>query len=202
MTRPFFSRDRVTDFVHFEKYADKLMRIIDGHSAHSEPLDIQDLFSRFTMDVAGEFVRFPLLIDEPTVKETNQLFDTQFNTLDLQLPKAFESVLGPKGSAAPPSSSTTGAPANETELLLVAFEKAEDILKERGRRRMLWPLFEMWKDASDEPVKVINEFLRGVLARVLERRRMSLGDGVETKSDEEDSEEPSFIEYLAKSTQG
>ncbi|KAG1731966.1 cytochrome P450 monooxygenase pc-3 [Suillus paluster] len=56
MTRPFFSKDRVSDFDIFEKHADDAIRQIKIRLREGYPVDFQDMISRFTMDSATEFL--------------------------------------------------------------------------------------------------------------------------------------------------
>jgi len=53
MARPFFSKERVTDLEIIGKQADLAIDIL---CKASEPLDIQDLVARFTMDAAFGFM--------------------------------------------------------------------------------------------------------------------------------------------------
>ena len=58
MTRPFFTRERISDFELFGRHADMAISKLKGRS--NEPgnlaVDFQDLVSRFTLDSATEFV--------------------------------------------------------------------------------------------------------------------------------------------------
>ena len=54
MTRPFFSRDRISDFEIFAKHADQALNRIERYAG--SPFDFQDLVSRFTLDSATEFL--------------------------------------------------------------------------------------------------------------------------------------------------
>lgn len=51
------ARERVTDFEHFDKHSSKVINIFQQRADAGESLDIQDVFGRFTLDAAGEFVR-------------------------------------------------------------------------------------------------------------------------------------------------
>lgn len=81
MTRPFFSRDRISDYVTIGKHTDVALRVLSKLSSRSKAVDVQDLFARFTIDAAAEF-----------------LFGTQLNSLHAPLPEPGRSKLGPKGS--------------------------------------------------------------------------------------------------------
>ncbi|CAE6378065.1 unnamed protein product [Rhizoctonia solani] len=53
MTRPYFSRERITHFELFARHSDAAIAKL---LAHPEAVDFQDLVSRFTMDSASEFL--------------------------------------------------------------------------------------------------------------------------------------------------
>jgi hypothetical protein len=56
MTRPFFSRDRVSDFEIFTCHADEAIQRLQQLGHDGKPFDFQDLVSRFTLDSATEFL--------------------------------------------------------------------------------------------------------------------------------------------------
>ena len=58
MTRPFFARERVSDFDHFERYTFKTIGVIKTLEKAGEAFDAQDLFARLTVDSAATYVRF------------------------------------------------------------------------------------------------------------------------------------------------
>jgi cytochrome P450 len=55
LTRPFFARERLIDFEIFEKFSQKTLDVLSNHP-EGVPIDIQDLFARFTMDTGVTFV--------------------------------------------------------------------------------------------------------------------------------------------------
>jgi hypothetical protein len=56
MTRPFFTRDRISDFETFGLHTDEAMHIIRSHSQGRSPIDYQDIVFRFTLDAATEYL--------------------------------------------------------------------------------------------------------------------------------------------------
>jgi len=54
MTRPFFARDRITDFEIFARHADEAIAVICARQGN--PIDFQDVLQRFTLDSATEFL--------------------------------------------------------------------------------------------------------------------------------------------------
>ncbi|KAG8845588.1 hypothetical protein FRB96_002341 [Tulasnella sp. 330] len=56
MTRPFFNRDRITDFDIFDHHSDVLLQKIYEKSQTGMAFDFQEAISQFTMDSATEFL--------------------------------------------------------------------------------------------------------------------------------------------------
>ncbi|KDN35004.1 hypothetical protein RSAG8_11947, partial [Rhizoctonia solani AG-8 WAC10335] len=56
MTRPFFVRERISEFDLFDNYTRKLLARIGECADEGLPVDVQDLFGRLTIDAAGEFL--------------------------------------------------------------------------------------------------------------------------------------------------
>ena len=55
IARPFFATDRVSDLDLFERNAQKVINIL-LNADHEDSLDLEDLFARFTVDAASEFL--------------------------------------------------------------------------------------------------------------------------------------------------
>lgn len=55
IARPFFATDRVSDLDLFEKNAQKVINVM-LNADPNESLDLEDLFARFTVDTASEFL--------------------------------------------------------------------------------------------------------------------------------------------------
>lgn len=56
MTRPFFSRERTTDFEIFRRHSDHAVELIKQRCLTGEVIDLQDIAGRLTMDSATEFL--------------------------------------------------------------------------------------------------------------------------------------------------
>ncbi|KAG9317013.1 cytochrome P450 [Chiua virens] len=87
MTRPFFAKDRISDFDIFEKHAEDAIHQMKLRMRQGYPVDIQDVASRFTLDSATEFlfgkdvrslsagINYPpssSLSKDPTIKTANR----------------------------------------------------------------------------------------------------------------------------------
>ena len=65
MARPFFAKERVSDFDTFDRYTSETLNALERHLTEHKPtngelsdvaVDIQELMGRFTMDAASAFV--------------------------------------------------------------------------------------------------------------------------------------------------
>ncbi|KAF9016963.1 cytochrome P450, partial [Hymenopellis radicata] len=56
MTRPFFSKDRISDFDNFERHTTSSIALIKARLQEGHPVDFQDVVSRFTLDSATEYL--------------------------------------------------------------------------------------------------------------------------------------------------
>jgi hypothetical protein len=101
---------------------------------------VQDLYSRFTLDAASEF-----------------LFGTNLNTLQASLPVAGETVMGPIGSTTHDSWGS----------FATAFEMAQQITSRRARLGYFWPVFELFGDKSIPHARAIQQWLDPILNQML-----------------------------------
>jgi cytochrome P450 len=139
VARPFFARERISDFDLFDVYARRTLNLISSLTASGQPCEVQDLFSRFTLDAASEF-----------------LFGTDLKTLSASLPVPGKTAMGPKGSA---TDDSWGAFAK-------SFEMAQQIITDRGRIGYLWPLFELFKDKNEANAAVIQAYVEVFISRI------------------------------------
>ncbi|KAG8874188.1 hypothetical protein FRB98_008587, partial [Tulasnella sp. 332] len=158
LARPYFARERISDYESFVKYTEKLIAILKRAASSGEAIDMQDMFARFTMDTAGEF-----------------LFGTSdLNTLDLPIPKASEAVLGPKGIA------TDGLYGGFVQ----AFEQGQINVRLRASRPgPLWTAQEFFYDKQTETAKAIDDFLGPLAKKSLERKRQVLAGRGKTEEE-------------------
>jgi cytochrome P450 len=141
IARPFFARDRISDFEGFERHTARTMSLLSSLSSSGQPCEVQDLYARFTLDSASEF-----------------LFGTNLDTLSASLPVAGEAAMGPKGSA---THDTWGSFAQ-------SFEAAQQIIATRGRLGYFWPLFEFFGDKTAPHIKTIHRWLDPIVEKVLD----------------------------------
>ncbi|KAJ7906573.1 cytochrome P450 monooxygenase CYP63 [Mycena leptocephala] len=153
VARPFFARDRISDFDIFETYTRRALNLISSLSVLGQPCEAQDMFSRLTLDAASEF-----------------LFGTDLETLGGSLPIPGKTEMGPKGSA---THDSWGAFAK-------AFEMAQQIITDRGRIGYLWPLFELFKDKNEDNASVIQAWLDPLVRRAVDDKRRAQKAGIDS----------------------
>ncbi|KAI9570041.1 cytochrome P450 monooxygenase CYP63 [Boletus coccyginus] len=169
LARPFFARDRVSDFELFEKHSSRAVSILSGMAAANQPCDVQDLYARFSIDAASEF-----------------LFGINLDTLSGQLPTAGSATLGQRGSSTDDAWGT----------FVKAFEAVQQIITVRGRTGVIWPVFELFDDKTAPYVDTIKQWIDPLVCQTLEERAASKQGGIKG-----DSEEKTFLQHLADSTQ-
>ncbi|KAF7334449.1 Cytochrome P450 monooxygenase CYP63 [Mycena venus] len=151
VARPFFARDRISDFDLFDSYTRRTLNLVSSLTASGQPCEVQDLFSRFTLDAASEF-----------------LFGTDLQTLSGSLPIPGKTEMGPKGSATHDSWGDFAK----------SFEMAQQIITDRGRIGYLWPVFELFKDKNEGNMAVIRAWLDPLVRRALDDKRMAEKAGI------------------------
>jgi cytochrome P450 len=177
IARPFFTKERISDFHIFEHTSVKTLNLIASRSAAYAPIDVQDLLQRLTLDAAALF-----------------LWGHPLNTLDQPLTQPGRVILGPKGSAP-----IDGG--GEWDVFTNAFETVAVLITRRGVQGDTWPLLELFKDKTEEPIQVIMDWLEPHVRRALERkakRKEVNGDAVVSARDDETV----FLDYLADRTDG
>ncbi|KAF9475888.1 cytochrome P450 monooxygenase pc-3 [Pholiota conissans] len=146
MTRPFFTKDRISHFDMFDSHAENALsqakiRIQDGY-----PIDFQDLVSRFTLDSATQF-----------------LFGHDVESLSAGLPY-------PESSPLANSLAFRNHPSN---VFVDAFLKGQDLTALRGRMGPTWPLAEFWGDKVKPLRKTMDKFTEPVLVEALRKRNLN-----------------------------
>lgn len=147
-----------------------MIRIAKHHADQGTPLDVQDLFARFTLDTAGEF-----------------LFGTSdLNTLDSPLPQAGSAKLGPKGSQTDDEFGTFATAFEEGGMEVVHRALATDIN---------WTIKQFFGDKLVGPQSIMDAYLMPLARKALDEKKAR-------DNGKEASQEKSFLEHLAGSTDG
>ncbi|KIM42692.1 hypothetical protein M413DRAFT_121806 [Hebeloma cylindrosporum] len=158
MTRPFFTRERISDFDIYDRNCDISLtqakhRLAEGHS-----IDFQDLVSRFTLDSATEF-----------------LFGKSVASLSAGIPYS------PSSGKENASSFTEHA----SNIFVTAFQEGQILAMNRMGFGTEWPLAEFWKDNIAPLRKVMDGFTGPVLAAALEKQEQDLKQEKDTVNDED-----------------
>ncbi|GLB42805.1 putative cytochrome p450 [Lyophyllum shimeji] len=151
MARPFFARERIADFEIFERNTARTLALLSASEAAHQPSEAQDIFARFTIDAASEF-----------------LFGKNLDTLSSALPIPQKGPMGPKGSAT----------LDEWGSFTCAFEMAQQNITARGRMGELWPLFELFSDKNKPHVQVVQKWLDPLVQRALQDKAISQKAGI------------------------
>ncbi|KAF7313120.1 Cytochrome P450 [Mycena kentingensis (nom. inval.)] len=122
MTRPFFSKDRVSHFDTIDEHSASVVSTLRSRSRAGFAVDFQDLIGRFTMDSA-----------------TETLFGTCVGSLKGSIPYAH--------NAAVPYTHTH-AESSPENVFIEAFNGAMEGIAIRDGRSVLWPLWEIFQDGT------------------------------------------------------
>ncbi|KAF8892245.1 cytochrome P450 monooxygenase pc-3 [Infundibulicybe gibba] len=173
MTRPFFSRDRISHFDIFESHAADAISQLKARLQEGHPVDVQDLASRFTMDSATEF-----------------LFAQDVESLSAGLPYPHYSPLfEPLGSSRHPAN-----------MFAHAFNEAQNITAMRSRWGANWPLAEFWADKAKVHMKLVHKFLDPMIAKAVAKKRASEGQTNNWSGDREVKDGESLLDHLINYT--
>ncbi|KAJ7062829.1 cytochrome P450 [Mycena amicta] len=185
MTRPYFSRERVTDFDIFDKHAKDVLDRVTARLNEGYPVDIQDVVARFAVDSATEFL-FGVSVD---------------------------SILA--GLAYPQSAHLTSPeflshPSNE---FVTSFIEGQRLNIDRMRFGSRWQLSEFWKDlihphrqardlfysplSRSSLMQVMDSFIEPIVQRALNERAQRDATGANT----EEKEATTLLTHLTKDTQ-
>ena len=150
--RPFFARERISDFQTFERHTTRTLDLLSRISARGIPCDAQDLYARFTLDSASEF-----------------LFGNNLDTLSLSLPEPGKARMGPKGSAT----------YDEFGSFTQAFEEAQCVITQRARLGYFWPVAELRTNKIRKASETTKKWLDPIVKRVLEEKAKAKRAGIE-----------------------
>lgn len=142
ITRPFFSRDRISDFEIFDRHADLVISKLKERFRRGIAVNIQDLLSRYTMDTATEF-----------------LFGQDVNSLSGELP--YPSTYN----------DYVPLQVHPSDKFTSAFNRAQEYTFPRGFFAKAWRLFEFWEDKVATQMGITNEFIDPLVHGALQKKR-------------------------------
>ncbi|KAI5983159.1 cytochrome P450 monooxygenase CYP63 [Pisolithus marmoratus] len=157
LARPFFARDRVSDFELFERHTTRTLTILSEKATFNEPIDVQDLYARFTIDAASEL-----------------LFGQNLDTLSGCLPRPSSSLPFERGSVTDDAWGTFAR----------AFETLQRINTLRARTGLIWPLFELFDDKTIPYVDTVRHWIDPLVKQTLEDKAAAKCAGVERNVEE------------------
>lgn len=143
MSRPYFSRDRISHFDNFARHSDTaISKILSRFSEPARPgvlsaIDFQDVVARFTLDSGTEF-----------------LFGRNVESLAAPLPYPHEK------------------PTDESASFAAAFGRVQGHILFRMGLSKLWSWFELFWDRTGEDMKVINSYVTPILRKKFEEKRV------------------------------
>ncbi|EJF56346.1 cytochrome P450 monooxygenase pc-3 [Dichomitus squalens LYAD-421 SS1] len=174
MTRPFFSKDRITHFDIFDRHAEHALNKVASRLKEGVPVDWQDIVSRFTMDSATEF-----------------LFGKDVRSLDAPIPYP-STYRGPNATRADKSS------VHPADRFVQAFQNGLEATAIRGRFLQSWPLFEFWGDKVEEHLAAVHEFIDPIVGEAL--RKKAERQRVEEDIEKDVRDDETLLEHLVKFT--
>ncbi|KAA1472049.1 cytochrome P450 [Dentipellis sp. KUC8613] len=172
MTRPFFTRERLSDFDMFDRHAQEAIRLLGERLGEGQPVDFQDLASRFTLDTATDF-----------------LFGSDVRSLSAELPHSSSSL-------SPCSKSNEEHPANT---FARAFLQTQSRLALRSRYGPAWPLYELFDGSVAKNMRIVKGYVDPIVAKALERAETN--QHILDKTDGQDmNEAETLLDHLVAQT--
>lgn len=177
MTRPFFSRDRISHFDLFDRHADAVIAKIKERARAGIAMDFQDLMGRFTLDSATEF-----------------LFGACVHSLQGDTPFPYNHL------SQAFNKKTRVHPADE---FARAFHEAQTIVARREQMGGLWPLFELRGDKMKGPMKIVDAFINPIIEEAIRKKDAKHSTDVEKEANPADVDEgETLLDHLVKFTSG
>ena len=176
MTRPFFTKDRISDFDVFEKHAEDAIHQTKIRLREGYPVDFQDVASRFTLDSATEF-----------------LFGKDVRSLSA-------GIVYPPSSPLSKDSTFLNHPANR---FIHAFTQSQITTADRTNYSSSWRFVEFWQDQVQKHMKVCYEFIDPIIADTLAKKHEQKRLGLDEKNDSAEVKEgETLLEHLVNYTEG
>ncbi|KAG5353626.1 hypothetical protein C0989_004307 [Termitomyces sp. Mn162] len=177
ITRPFFTKERISHFEVFDRHSEDALDQAMIRQDEGYPIDFQDLVSRFTLDSASEF-----------------LFGHCVRSLSAGLPYPSPSSLYPASR----QSSETQHPSNR---FVDSFLQGQLLSALRTRYGPSWALLEFWKDRVLPHRAVIDEFAQPILEEAIRNNRTRKEQNATEKNGEE-LLGGTLLDHLVSQTEG
>ncbi|KAI9001368.1 cytochrome P450 monooxygenase pc-3 [Trametes punicea] len=174
MTRPYFSRDRISHFELFDRHADLAIKKLKERFRGGHAVDFQDAISRFTLDSATEF-----------------MFGKCVHSLDSPLPYAHND----------PAALQVVKKHSVAERFATAFANAQHVTSLRVRVGWSWHFNELLRDKAAEHMRVVDAFLQPILEEAIAKNRAAKAQDQESSEANEEAEEnETLLDHLVKIT--
>ncbi|KAJ7820773.1 cytochrome P450 [Mycena olivaceomarginata] len=147
MSRPFFTKQRISDGRSYALPSDRAMATLMDRLQRGRAVDFQDIASHYTLDWAFDF-----------------LFGTNIESLTSALPCSLASRM------------LSQSKSNLTEAFMEHFSAALIQTSTRTRYGSAWPLFELGGDKVERHMSVVYEYLEPIIQASLERSRHRTSD--------------------------
>ncbi|KAF8202796.1 cytochrome P450 [Mycena galopus ATCC 62051] len=156
ISRPFFNKERISDFDLFDRHTNDALSQMDTRLAEGYAVDFQDCVSRFTLDSATEF-----------------LFGKSVDSISAGLPY-------PESAPFANSAYFLNHPSN---VYVKAFVQGQILMVARAPFNTKWPLQEFWKDRIKPHRDVADAYIEPILDAALEKNKARKQEDI--KLDEE-----------------
>ncbi|KAH9950984.1 cytochrome P450 [Amylocystis lapponica] len=173
MTRPFFSKDRISHFDLFDRHAEDAITKMAERFRTGQAVDFQDLISRFTLDSATSF-----------------MFGSCVHSLRAPLPYAHNAV---------PAAAFTPQELSAAEKFAQAFGGAQFVISMRLRLGPIWPLWEMFENKTEARMRTVDAFIDPIIADALAKKDARVYEG-EEKAVEEQHDDETLLDHLVRYT--
>ena len=156
MSRQFFTKDKISHFDNFDRHADLVISKLRDRLREGVAVDVQDLFCRFTIDSASEF-----------------LFGSDVQSLSADLP--YPSTVKP----------ATSRGAHPSDSFANAFQKAQVASAARSRFGYFWPLVEFWENKVEKEIQAVFDYIDPIVKCALETKKVKELSKVEGEDEDE-----------------
>ncbi|EIM82729.1 cytochrome P450 monooxygenase pc-3 [Stereum hirsutum FP-91666 SS1] len=160
MTRPFFTKDRISHFDIFNRHAEDAISQMKTRLKEGYAVDLQDLVSRFTLDSATDF-----------------LFGTDVCSLASGLPYPADKQ---------PITGLSLTSSNAGSDFAATFTDAQTTTLTRLRFGPVWPLFEFWRDKPAHRMKSLDHVIDPIVRYAIEKQKSTAGQK-DSKPEEEET---------------
>ncbi|KAJ7826815.1 cytochrome P450 monooxygenase pc-3 [Mycena olivaceomarginata] len=174
MSRPFFNKERISDFDTFDKHTRDALARVQERLTEGYAVDIQDCVSRFTLDSATAF-----------------LFGQSVDSLGAGLPYPY---------SAPSYLANSPAFLNHPSNTYVrAFTQGQLLMLDRAAFGRKWPLSEFWADRVKPQRKVADAYVEGIIERALAEAALKKRAEY-IKPDRGQEKQETFLSHLVEAT--